>query len=88
MVFMENIQIFNCRSEKISIFKISGQNNQFLIFSILITSLIQLFIIRIDKLANFFKLTTISIEHAGMLFLFTIPLIIVMEIFKKVKNNI
>lgn len=84
MVFMENIQIFNCRSEKKSMFKISGYNNRFLIFSIIITSLIQLFIIRVEKIASFFKLTTISIENAGLLFLFTIPLIIVMELYKKV----
>lgn len=83
MVFMENIQIFNCRSERISMFKISGRNNRFLIFSIVITSLIQLMIIRVEPIANFFQLTTIPIESAGLLFLLTIPLIVVMESFKK-----
>lgn len=87
MVFMENIQIFNCRSEKISMFKISGHNNRFLIVSIVITSLIQFIIVRTEVLANFFKLTTISIENIGILFLLTIPLIIVMEIFKKVMDK-
>lgn len=83
MVFMENIHIFNCRSERISCFKIPGLNNRFLIFSIIITSLIQLFIIRNQYIANFFGLTTITIENAGLLFLLTIPLIIAMEIFKR-----
>lgn len=87
MVFMENIQIFNCRSERVSMFKISGQNNRLLILSILITSLIQLIIVRTEVFANFFKLTTISIESAGMLIIFTIPLVIVMEIFKKRMNK-
>lgn len=87
MVFMENIQIFNCRSEIISMFKISGQNNRFLILSIVITSLIQLIIIRVPIFAEFFKLTTISIDSSGLLFLFTIPLIVVMEIFKKIIKN-
>lgn len=83
MVFMENIQIFNCRSETISMFKISGTNNRFLIISIIITLCIQAIIVRIPEMAGFFRLTTIPIENIGMLFLGTIPLIIVMEIFKK-----
>ena len=87
MVFMENIQIFNCRSEKISMFKISGQNNMFLIFSILATSVIQLMIIRLDSVARFFKLTTVSLDYAGLLIILTIPLILVMEIFKKINKR-
>ena len=83
MVFMENIQIFNCRSETKSIFEISGLNNRFLIISIVVTSLIQLIIVTKGALAGFFNLTTISLENAGMLFLYTIPLLIVMEIYKK-----
>ena len=85
MVFMENIQIFNCRSETKSVLKISGQNNRFLILSIVVTSVIQLIIVTKYVLANFYGLTTISIENAGMLFLLTIPLIIIMEIYKKCK---
>ena len=84
MVFMENIQIFNCRSESISMFKISGTNNRFLIISIIITLCIQAIIVRIPETAGFFGLTTIPIQNIGMLFLGTIPLIVVMEIFKKV----
>ena len=84
MVFMENIQIFNCRSESISMFKISGTNNRFLIISIIITLCIQAIIVRIPEAAGFFGLTTIPIQNIGMLFLGTIPLIVGMEIFKKI----
>ena len=83
MVFLENIQIFNCRSERISMFKISGNNNRFLIISIILTLCIQTIIVRIPETAGFFGLTTIPIENIGMLFLGTIPLIMGMEIFKK-----
>ncbi len=84
MVFMENIQIFNCRSESISMFKISGTNNRFLIISIIITLCIQAIIVRIPEAAGFFGLTTIPIQNIGMLFGGTIPLIVGMEIFKKI----
>lgn len=87
MVLMENIHIFNCRSERISAFKISGQNNRFLIFSILITSIIQFVIVRSSALAGILHLSVISIEGAGLLIWLTAPLIIIMEIFKKSQTN-
>lgn len=82
MVLMENIHIFNCRSERISAFKISGQNNKFLIFSILITCLIQIIVVRSDILSNILRLKTIPLEFAGGLVVFSIPLIIIMECIK------
>lgn len=83
MVFMENVHIFNCRSENVSIFKISTLNNRFLMLSILITSIIQVMIVSYEPWARFFKLTTIPIQDIGILLLLTIPVIVVMEIFKK-----
>ena len=83
MVFIENIHIFNCRSEKISIFKIPLNNNIFLILSIFITTIIQIIIVSSNFLSNILRLTTISLESILILLLFTIPLIIMMEAFKK-----
>ena len=86
MVFMENIQIFNCRSEKKSAFKVPGENNRFLIISIILTLCIQTLIVRVPELSGFFGLRTIEMTKIGALFLLTIPIIIVMEIFKKTRN--
>ena len=83
-VLMENVQIFNCRSETISCFKISGLNNKFLIASIIITSLIQFTIIQIPAIANFFGFEVISINSAGYLIFLTLPVILMMEVFKKI----
>lgn len=86
MVFMENIQIFNCRSERKSAFKVPGENNRFLIISIIFTLCIQTLIVRVPELSNFFGLQTIEMIKIGALFLLTIPIIIAMEIFKKTRN--
>lgn len=86
MVIIENIQIFNCRSERLSIFKITGSNNRFLMISIIITLCLQVIIVRSKEMANVFNLTTISIENIGALFLLAIPVLVVMEIFKKVNK--
>ena len=86
MVIIENIQIFNCRSERLSLFKIPGSNNRFLMISIIITLCLQVIIVRSQEMANIFKLTTISIENIGALFLLAIPVWVVMEVFKKVNK--
>ena len=87
MVFIENIHIFNCRSENLSIFKIPIKNNFFLIASIIITTLIQILIVTNNSLASIFKLSVISGRQIIILLILTIPVIIVMEIFKLIKNK-
>ena len=81
MVFMENIQIFNCRSEKMSMFKIPFRNNRFLIISIIVTIIIQF-----KPIASFFYLDLLQAKDVFKLFALTVPLIFGMEIFKKVQN--
>ena len=87
MVFMENIHIFNCRSEVKSIFKTSMLNNRFLMLSILITSIIQVMIVSYEPWAKFFNLTVIPVNSIWVLLLLTVPILVVMEIYKFVKRN-
>lgn len=87
MVFMENIHIFNCRSEHLSIYKISSNNNIFLIASIIITSIIQVLIVSYEPFAKFFNLTTITVPEILILLILTVPVIIVMEIYKELKRT-
>ena len=82
MVFMENIHIFNCRSERASLFKAKIKDNRFVVSTLIITSIIQILIVLLPGLASIFELKTLPLFDAlGLLFL-TIPLLIVMEIFK------
>ena len=83
MVFIENIHIFNCRSEKISTFKIPESNNRFLILSIIITTIIQIIIVSSRPLANLLNLTTLTNSQIVFLLLLAIPIIIIMELYKK-----
>ena len=87
MVFMENIHIFNCRSEVKSIFKTSMLNNRFLMLSILITSIIEVMIVSYEPWAKFFNLTVIPVNSIWFLLLLTVPILVVMEIYKFVKRN-
>jgi magnesium-transporting ATPase (P-type) len=84
MVFMENVHIFNCRSEYVSCFKISARNNWALIASIVFTSVVQLAIVSIPSVAGFFGLSVIPAGNAAWLLVLTAPVIVVMEIFKRI----
>jgi magnesium-transporting ATPase (P-type) len=77
MVLMENV----------SCFKISVENNKFLMYSIIITTIIQFVIIRVPSIAGFFNLTVVPIEYAIALLLLTVPIILVMETFKLARKK-
>ena len=87
MVFIENVHILNCRSEKISIFKMPKETNKFLIFSIIATSIIQIIIVKTASIAKFFKLETISSDIIVKLLTLALPIMFVMEIFKKARKK-
>ncbi len=82
MVFMENIHIFNCRNEKASLFKTKIKENRFVVFTLVITSIIQVLIVLLPNWANIFELKTLPLFDALGLAFLTIPLLIIMEIFK------
>lgn len=82
MVFMENIHIFNCRSEKISAFKMRIQDNMFVITTLIIANIIQVIIVNHQGLANIFELTCMPTVEVLSLLLLTIPIVMAMEIFK------
>lgn len=83
MVFMENIHIFNCRSEKTSAFKIPIKDNWFVMISLTLAIIIQIVIVRIPNLSKIFELECIPLSTAISLIFLTIPVIIVIELFKK-----
>lgn len=87
MVFMQNIHVLNCKSEKESIFKIKLFDNKFLIFSILTAIILQIIVMENDLLSKLLKAPKVPYMH--MLYLFGISLIvlIVMEIYKYVERK-
>ena len=86
MVFIQNIHLFNCRSEMNSAFDIPILKNPFIIISILLAIISQILIIKIPYFSNLFKITDIPLEHIILLFTFAIPVILIMEIYKAIKN--
>lgn len=82
MVFIQNLHVFNCRSETTSIFKKPLKENKMLLFSIIAVLIIQLIVVENSLLSNLLGTTTLPITHILILFLLATPITLASEIFK------
>jgi len=83
MVFIQNIHVFNCRSEKRSTFSMP-LNNKFLIFSIIGSIILHIIVLKVNILAQFLQITNIPLWHIFGIFVISLPLLIIMEVYKKI----
>lgn len=87
MVFVEDIQVFNCRSEHVSAFKTPLKNNVVLIGTILFSIVTQTAFIYIPSVANLFGMQSIPFLHVILILALAMVIIGVMEVFKMVLNK-
>lgn len=87
MVFMQNIHVFNCRSEKESAFKIPLKNNWFIVIAIIFTLILQLIVSETNILSDVLGIYPISIINSLLAISFALPLLFIMELFKKLKRS-
>lgn len=87
MVFLQNFHVLNCRSEKTSIFRISLLSNPLIIVSILSAILLQIVVSEVDIFSKYLQISTVPIMHMLYLCIMALPILLVMEIYKKIKYN-
>ena len=87
MVFIQNIHVLNCRSEKHSTFKMSFKSNPLVLFSILSAIGLQIIIMEVPLLSRILGTYSVSFVNMIYLFLLALPVLIVMEIFKLIKKD-
>lgn len=85
MVFLQNVHVLNCRSEYYSTFKIPFKNPM-IIFSILSAIILQFTVAEVPLLSNFLNMKTIPLKDVIILFLISLIILIVMEIYKLIKR--
>ena len=91
MVFIQNLHVLNCRSEKNSIFKTSLLSNSLVIITIVGSILLQMIVINVPILSQFLKITNMSLDIIIKSFIFSLLIIFIAEIYKiiyKKTNNI
>ena len=82
MVFIQNIHVFNCRSEKDSAFSVSLKSNKLIILAFISSIILQFIVMEVPFMSAF--LQTVSIPFINLIYLFTLSLLVLllMEIFK------
>lgn len=87
MVFLQNIHVFNCRSETKSVFKLKLKDNILLVISIPLVILMQLIVSETEFLASFIKVQSLAFKDVLIMFVLALPILLLMEAFKKYENS-
>jgi len=87
MVFIQNIHVFNCRSEKSSAFSVSIKSNKLIAVAFFSSIILQIIVMEVPILSTFLQTTSMPFIH--LIYLFGIALIILLslEIYKKIKDK-
>ena len=87
MVFLQSAHALNCRSEKISVFKMNYKSNWFFYFAVISSVALQILFMEIPQLSVLLELTTIPYEIMFILILSSLVIIVVNEIYKKITKS-
>ncbi|MDD4815740.1 MAG: HAD-IC family P-type ATPase [Clostridia bacterium] len=84
MIFLENFQGFNCRSETESVFSIPIFSNKIFFVSVISAIVLQIIIMEIDSLSTLLGLTSVSYFDMLLLLALSTVIVVVMELYKLV----
>jgi len=87
MVLMENVHVFNCRSEFVSAFKVPISRNYILVMGVLAAQGIHILSMHIPFMQQILEIEPISIFEWLVIFAFTLLLLLVMEIYKLIRKK-
>jgi len=87
MVLMENVHVFNCRSEFSSAFKVPISRNYILVMGVLAAQGIHILSMHLPFMQQTLEIEPISIFEWLVVFGFTLLLLVVMEIYKIVRRK-
>ncbi len=87
MVFIQNVNVFNCRSEKRTIFKESLIDNPLIIITVLSSIFLQILMSEISITAAFLKVTPLPLATIFKLLLLSLVIILIFEIYKLIYRS-
>jgi len=89
MVFIQNIHVFNCRSERNSAFTVSISSNKLIGVAFCSSIILQVIVMEVPILSKFLQTTSIPIIELIYLFVIAIFVLLIIELYKKIKykNN-
>ena len=87
MVFIQNIHVFNCRSESRSAFSVPLRNNWFIVIGIFCTLLLQIVVMEVPLLSQFLQTVSIPTWTIFWLFVVASSILILMELYKNIASR-
>ena len=88
MVFIQNIHVFNCRSEKHSALSVPITSNKIVLFGVLGSVLLQVIVMEVPFLSKFLSTTSVPVLDMFYLFLTGTIVFFVLEIYKEIMRRI
>ena len=89
MVFIQNIHVFNCRSEHSSAFSVPLRNNKFVVYGVIGSILLHIIVMNVDVLSNLLQAPTLPLTSMLGLFALASVILVIVELYKKIRfrNN-
>ncbi len=88
MVFIQNIHVFNCRSEEKSAFSVPLKNNRLIVVGVVGSIILQFIVMEVPFLSGFLQTSSIPIVHLIYLFLIAGSILVLIEIYKKIRLSL
>lgn len=88
MVFMQNFHAFNCRSERVSAFKVPIKRNIILVFGVIAAQGIHILSMQIPFMQSILRVEPVTFNEWLYILALAVPMIISMEIFKYFRRKI
>ena len=87
MVFMQNLHVFNCRSESISLFKVPINRNYVLVFGVLLAQGIHILSMQTPFMQRILQVEPITFQEWLITLSMAVPIIVVMEGVKLIRGR-
>lgn len=87
MVFMQNFHTFNCRSERVSAFKVPIKRNIILVLGVLSAQGIHILSMQVPFMQNILRIEPVTVNEWLYILALAVPMILVMEVFKLVNKT-
>ena len=88
MVFIQNIHVFNCRSEDKSAFKVPLKNNCLIVGGVVCSIILQIIVMEVPFLSQFLQTTSIPFINLVYLFLIACSILVLVEIYKRINHSV
>jgi len=87
MVLLQNVHVFNCRSEHVSAFRMPLRRNLLLAGGVVAAQGLHILAMQLPFMQDLLQVEPISLAHWGVLLLLALPVLAVMEVFKLLKGG-